>query len=153
MEDNDTEEATTFDPTDAPLKERLDGVESKRDQFKRLKDKNTLRWNGKWHDSKREAKYDRQAIVDSVAGHLSLTDYQHAEAQRIFDELPANYNRAYATSKLAFAVCAFVAWKDGRDYHPSADHPDHFEQARQDYNIDDRVFQSIWARVYTEVEG
>lgn len=118
-EDDHVERATTFNGSDAPAGERLDGYESKQNHYRRLSAKNSLRWRGQWRDEQRETRTDAAAILDSVAGHLELTPYQHGEAERIFSGLPDKYVQAYSTALVALCVCSLVARQDGRSYHPN----------------------------------
>lgn len=152
MKDEQPNEATSFNPNDAPLSKRLDGTESRRGHYRRLKQKNMSGGNGQWRDRRQETEDNAAAIVDSVAGQLELTDYQHTEARRIFNNLPESFNQAYSTAKLAFAVCAVVGWHDGRNYHPNNIHDDHFGSARQEYGLGNGIYASLWYRVEEEVD-
>jgi hypothetical protein len=141
-------EATTFDPTDAPLTERLDGVESKRNQYRRFKKRNTLRWKGKWADQVAEDKNDRKAIVSSVAGQLELSDIQRKSAENIFTEIREAFeNNSHSVEILAVVSCGIAGWKDGRDYHPNNNHPDHFARQLNNIGVGVSEYSSVWHRV------
>lgn len=134
MTDEDyVERATTFDGGDAPSGERLDGSESLQNYYDRLSVWNSLGWNGKWKDRNRETTKNTTAIVDAVAAQMELTDYQKAEAQRMFSNLPDRYNQARSTALLALCICAIVGVQDGRNYHPS----------QVKYNTADNIFVDI----------
>lgn len=119
MSDEDqVERATTFSASEAPGGERLDGSEAYSNYYKRLSELNSLRWNGKWSNTARENAIDRSATLDSVAGQLQLTDYQHDEAARIYQSLPTRIHEGYSTPLVAACVCGIVGREDGRDCHP-----------------------------------
>jgi hypothetical protein len=117
--DESVDEATIFDPTDAPLTDRLDGIESQRQHYQRLSVANSLNHNGKWRDENKQTEMNSQAIVDAVASQLELTDYQTERAKHFFDQLPDRFNQGYSTSLLALCVVGFAGREDGRRYHPS----------------------------------
>lgn len=149
-------EATSFNPYDAPLSERLDGTESKQDQFRRLRYQNTLRWSGKWRDERERTERAAHDIVASIAGQLELTRYQREESLRVFENLPDTYNQAYSTAMLALIVCGLIARQDGRDYHPNAIHPqskkeNEFTALADDIGVDHGQLFSCWRRIKREV--
>lgn len=123
MTDEYVDHATTMDPSDAPAAERLDGIETKREQMSRFSRSNTLKWNGKWRNERRETSENASAVVESIAGQLELTPYQKARALNIYDSLPDSFDTGYATGLLALVICGIVGRKDGRDYHPNQIRP------------------------------
>jgi len=114
--DNFTEEATTFNPQDAPLTEHEGAVESKRSKYRRLKKTNRLEYNGNWRDDVVARKQDEQAIIGAISSQLSLTDYQKGQARRIYDSLPDDFRYAYSTKLLAVCACGLAGRRDGRKY-------------------------------------
>lgn len=153
--DESVERATTFNYVDAQAEERLDGSESKRNHYNRLGVFNSLDWNGKWKDRKKETQKNASAIVDAITCQLELTDYQKRETHRRFNALPDSYNEAYSTAMLALCVAGHVARKDGRDYHPNNlnrdDDDRNFTQLVDELGINQTVLNSCWIRVRRQV--
>lgn len=151
------ERATTFNGSDASAGKRLDDYEYKKDYYRRLSVHNSLRWNGKWKDRRRETAKTASAIVDAVAGQLELTPYQKEEAHRKFSQLPDRYNKAYSTALLALCICGLVGRQDGRNYHPNQIHPDSnvhnqlTDFAGETKGIYYRSFYKCWCAVKHEV--
>lgn len=154
-DDDHVERATTFNGSDAPAGERLDGYETKQNHYRRLSAKNSLRWNGKWRDEQRETRTDAAAILDSVASHLELTPYQQKEANREFTALPDKYIEAYSTALVALCVCGLVGRKDGRNYHPNnlnSDHPSsEFTRLVEDITVSHAALHKCWDSVEGEM--
>lgn len=156
--DEHVERATTFRGYDAPTDERLDGSETLYDYYDRLSVANSLDWNGKWRDEKRATQKDASAILDAVAAHLELTDYQKSESHRRFSSLPNRLNQHYQTSLLAIAVCAVVGYEDGRKYHPTIlqddtdDPPYAFAELVSDIDVTFTEFYRCWSDVQMEAE-
>lgn len=159
VDDDYVERATTLDSTDAPQGTRLDNSETKQDYYRRLAVLNSLDYNGKWRDERRETAKNASAIVDAVAGSLSLTPFQKAEAHRRFAALPDKYNQSYPTSLVAVCVCGVVGAEDGREYSPKARHPDaavdgwdyRWYSVVQDTGVSYSEFHSCWESIKAEV--
>lgn len=157
--DDHVDRKTTLRSTDAPPGERLDGSESRRDHYDRLKNVNSLRWNGKWKDRERETQKNASAILDATASTLELTDYQKREAHRIFSNLPDKFHTAYSTSLLTLCVCGLVGAQDGRRYHPNRVQPDRnyhephgFISFFEGLNASYQEFYRCWKRIESEVD-
>jgi hypothetical protein len=158
MTDEYIDYATTLDPSDAPAAERLDGTESKRNQISRLARTNTLKWNGKWRNERRETSENGAAVVESIAGQLELTPYQQSRALNIYDSLDDSFDTAYATSLLAMVICGHVGREDGRDYHPNQIRPgtepdadETFVSLTNELEIGYTELYSCWRRIGREL--
>lgn len=156
MSDDETvERATTFSGDEAPAGKRLDGSETYSSHYDRLSKVNSLRWNGKWSNTRREKGIDRSAILSSIAGDLQLTSYQRSEADRRFHKLPTEVIRAHQTPAVALAVCAIVGKEDGRDYHYNQAHDQvdggEIKDVVGDIGISYSEFGTIWRKVQKEV--
>lgn len=116
---NHVRTGTTFNISEVPERQRLDGTESLRETYRRLSVADSPDWDGGWKDRNKETEENSHAIIDSIASSFELTPHQKQRARRYFDALPDNYNQAYSTALLALCVCGFVGREDGRDYHPN----------------------------------
>lgn len=154
-DDDQVEQATTFSVNEVPGGRRLDGSEEYSDYYDRLSKLNSLRWNGKWSNTAREKAIDRSAILDSIAGELQLTDYQHDEASRRFRKLPTDVIQAHQTPAVALAVCAIVGKEDGRTYHYNQAHgqtdENDIKNIVDDIGVSYSEFATIWRTIQEEV--
>lgn len=154
--EDQVEEATTFDPSEAPDGERLDGSETHRTRYERLADANTLRWNGAWRDEKQATDRDHTAILDSVASCLDLTGLQRRRAGEYLDYLPEEYRTKRSTAVVMTAICMISANEDGRDYHPNMVHPNssaenELRDIQESIGFSYRLLFSTWNDVKEEL--
>lgn len=119
MDDDNVDKATTFNGSEAPSGKRLDKSESFSDYYGRLAVANSLDFNGKWKQRRRETRKNASAILDAIAGQMQLTDFQKRKAHRLFSDLPSEYNESRPTALLALVIAALAAREDGRSYHPN----------------------------------
>lgn len=154
--EDQVEEATTFDPSEAPDGERLDGSETHRTRYERLADANTLRWNGAWQDRKSETPRDHEAILDSIASCLELTSLQRERAKEYLDFLPGEFSTKRSTAVVTTAVCMISANEDGRNYHPNMVHPNssaenELRDIQESVGFSYRLLFSTWNDVKEEL--
>lgn len=155
MSDEYTENATTFDAEDAPNTPRYDGIETKRDHYKRLERANEM-WTGSWRDEATIREQDNLATLDAIASSLDLTDFQHEAAIERFEALPATIVRAYSVRLVALCVCGLVGAADGRNYHPNNCHPStdsssDFAAIADDIGASYTRIYKCWNRVEAEI--
>lgn len=154
--DDQVERATTFNGDDAPPGKRLDNSESLDNYYSRLSLANSLDFNGKWKDRRRETQKNASAIVDAVAGQLELTDYQVNEAHRYFTVIPNRFNESHSTEVVALCVCGLAGRQDGRDYHPNAIRPSTdvdttFAEIANGTGVSYNEFHSVWEAIRQEL--
>lgn len=113
--------ATTFDPCDVRGEGlRLDGYETFRFFYDRLKKHNTRRWNGKWRDESFQRKIENVAIYDAIAQQAELTRHQKKRGEWMFESLDLRrYSKFGGVYTAAFCVSVLVSSLDGREYHPT----------------------------------
>lgn len=157
MSDEIVEQATMLNGCEAPPGNRGDGIETRRNHYRRLAIANSLDWNGKWRNERRATIKDNLAIVNAIAGHLELTDYQKQRSETVFEALPNSLYGAYESALLALCVCGLVAREDGRTYHPNNAHPNsdtttEFTDVFDDINAEYKQLYSCWERVRGEMQ-
>jgi hypothetical protein len=120
MFNEQSENTTIIDASDAPNGNRLDNSERLREHYRRLSAANTLKWNGKWKDKQRETKENAAALLGAVACQLELTDYQKQRAHQHLNTIGSDYSDGYGLSTVAATLCGIVGWQDDRSYHPNS---------------------------------
>jgi hypothetical protein len=157
MSDEIVEQATMLNGCEAPPGNRGDGIETRRNHYRRLAIANSLDWNGKWRDEGRATIKDNLAIVNAIGSQLELTSYQKQRSEVLFESLPKELYGAYESALLALCVCGIAAREDGRDYHPNNAHPNsdtdtEFTAIFDEISAGYKQLYSCWERVQGEVQ-
>lgn len=148
--------ATDFDEDDVPNDLRLDGLETRRNFYNRLRVRHSHNWDGKRISETRKTKKDTSEILDAIASQMELTDYQKAQAHRAFSNLPSVYNDSTSTALLALCTCSLVANEDGRAYHPHQLRPESrksnkFVELADELGVSYTRVYKCWTKLQSEV--
>jgi hypothetical protein len=106
----DTPNQTKFHPEEAP--------EEQRGYYQRLVGYNRGTRTGRGSDQRLLREQEKLARFDAIAGRLELPPYQRGLARVMMKNLDLR-RLGYSTELVAFCLCASLARKDGRMYHPS----------------------------------
>jgi len=118
-DDGIADQATTFAVCDVADEQRLDGSESKREQYRRLSITNKSARAGKWRDERKHTRQDIAAVVNAIASQLELTDFQRERAHHYLTQLDPDRQQGYRSVTIALCVCGIAGRRDGRSYHPN----------------------------------
>jgi hypothetical protein len=121
--DDQVEQATRFELDDVP--------DDKKQKFERLAKWNRADRDGDWMDRSQQALHDTLRLVDTFAGRLGLTDFQHERAKSYLKALDSSTRQGRRAELLAFVVCGVSGAQDGREYGPGPLHPDADETGSQ----------------------
>lgn len=155
----DTPNHTKFYGSDAPSGDRLDGIESLSDHYRRLANLNTGIFNGKWAvDESARWRQESLAIFDSIAGNLELSPFQKTVGRTAYDGLDLrelSSPNGIDAPLVAVMVCAVVCRSDGRFYHPNRDDKTNdplFTTLLADLDYRPRVVRSCYEKVLNRVD-
>lgn len=106
----DTPNNTKFHPEDAPPERWA--------IFERLRSYNQGTRTGQGTDQKLKRNQEKLARYDAISNQLELTAQQKREGRMVMEYLNLG-TFGYTTELVAFCICALVARRDGRMYHPN----------------------------------
>lgn len=152
-----TENATTFHAQDAPNNKRLDGTETKQEQFRRLfTEYQTGTRNGKWRDEKKIREQDNTAMFGAIAGQLELPQILRDDGRQFLNEVSLR-DYGHPTRLVVFCLCAQL-YNDEADYeynyHPNRaddNNPDRFIELADSLDLRTNQILSVYQKVGSDL--
>lgn len=160
------ENATYFDPKEAPPRPRKDFSEMRQWHYKvlellnrgtheRKNDKNYLFYLNS--DKSKIYLNDNIAIYDSIASRLDIHQVDKERGRNMFARLDfsrfsAPKDEGGGVALVAFCVCSFVRWQGGGKTHPN--HPERenrFKQLQDEMEWSDKRFRTWYGRLESEL--
>jgi hypothetical protein len=112
---SDTDNATTIQPSDAPLHRRR--------KFEKFRSYNTNMWNGPRRENTEQfRRQDDLHRYDSIAASLDLTSYQKSRGRKMLDNF-GSHTFGYSIDHIIFGICVLTAnldVEDGCRYYPNS---------------------------------